>query len=141
MGDIFSKKKRSEIMSKVKTVDTKPESVLRKCLFAYGFRYRKNVKTLPGKPDIVLPKYKTVIFVHGCFWHGHECKYGAAPSSNVDFWLKKINSNKKRDKKQVNLLRNMGWNVITVWQCEINNKEKAKKRCNGLVELLANMTL
>ena len=86
MSDIFSQTKRSDIMSKISSKDTKPEILVRKFLFSKGFRYRINVKTLPGKPDIVLPKYKTIIFVNGCFWHGHNCKKGKLPSSNTDFW-------------------------------------------------------
>ena len=90
MSDIFSQTKRSDIMSKISSKDTKPEILVRKFLFSKGFRYRINVKTLPGKPDIVLPKYKTIIFVNGCFWHGHNCKKGKLPSSNTDFWRKNI---------------------------------------------------
>lgn len=89
MSDIFSFQKRSDIMSKIGGKNTKPEILVRKFLFSKGFRYRINVKTLPGKPDIVLPKYKTVIFINGCFWHGHNCKKGKLPSSNIDFWRKK----------------------------------------------------
>ena len=89
MSDIISPPKRSDIMSKIRGKNTKPEILVRKFLFSQGFRYRLNVKTLPGKPDIVLPKYKTVIFINGCFWHGHNCKKGKLPSSNIDFWRKK----------------------------------------------------
>ena len=99
MSDIFSQTKRSDIMSKISSKDTKPEILVRKFLFSKGFRYRINVKTLPGKPDIVLPKYKTIIFVNGCFWHGHNCKKGKLPSSNTDFWKEKISNNKSRDAK------------------------------------------
>ena len=91
MSDIFSQTKRSDIMSKISSKDTKPEILVRKFLFSKGFRYRINVKTLPGKPDIVLPKYKTIIFVNGCFWHGHNCKKGKLPSSNTDFWKETTN--------------------------------------------------
>ncbi|MDR2145796.1 MAG: DNA mismatch endonuclease Vsr [Tannerella sp.] len=97
--DIWSKEKRSEVMSKIRSRDTKPELALRKSLFARGFRYRVNDRHLPGKPDIVLPKYKTVIFLHGCFWHGHEdCKYASMPKTNTAFWIEKITSNVKRTK-------------------------------------------
>ncbi len=105
MADIFTKERRSEIMSRIKSRDTKPEIVLRKKLFSQGYRYRINYKKLPGKPDIVLSKYKTVIFVHGCFWHGHEgCKDAHLPKTNVAFWEKKINENINRDKKVIELL-------------------------------------
>lgn len=101
MSDIFSKEKRSIIMSKISSKNTKPEILVRKYLFAHGFRFRVNDKRLPGKPDILLPKHKSVIFVNGCFWHGHEnCKAATLPSSNVDYWRNKISSNVERDKKQ-----------------------------------------
>ena len=121
MSDIFSQTKRSDIMSKISSKDTKPEILVRKFLFSKGFRYRINVKTLPGKPDIVLPKYKTIIFVNGCFWHGHNCKKGKLPSSNTDFWKEKISNNKSRDAKNSDLLVKLGWKVIIIWQCEISN--------------------
>ncbi len=136
MSDIFSKAKRSEVMSKVKSIDTEPEMIVRKYLFARGFRYRKHVKILPGKPDIVLPKYKTVIFVHGCFWHGHDCKYGTLPQSGKAFWQKKISQNRERDKKQTEHLRQMGWRVLTVWQCELKNKACAEETCEKIVRML-----
>ena len=111
MSDIFSSQKRSDIMSKISGKNTKPEILVRKFLFSKGFRYRINVKTLPGKPDIVLPKYKTVIFINGCFWHGHNCKKGKLPSSNIDFWKEKISNNKSRDDKNSDLLVKLGWKV------------------------------
>src|SRR6218665_1997691 len=112
-------------MSKISGKETKPEILVRKYLFSKGFRYRKNVKSLPGKPDIVLKKYNTVIFIHGCFWHGHEvCKKAALPADNREFWEKKINSNIIRDKKAELTLTQRGWSVIVVWQCEISNAEK-----------------
>ena len=101
-------------MSRIKSKGTKPEVTLRKALFAHGFRYRVNVGTLPGKPDIVLPRYKTVIFVHGCFWHGH-------PGSNTEFWINKISGNQKRDAATKRKLEESGWKVIIVWECEIRN--------------------
>lgn len=120
MADIFSKEKRSKIMSKIKSKGTKPEIILRKKLFAKGFRYRINYKKLPGKPDIVLPKYKTVIFVHGCFWHGHsDCKDSHLPKSNTDFWETKISENKMRDNRNSEALRQMGYNVLIVWECDL----------------------
>lgn len=126
MSDIFSSEKRSNIMSKISGKNTKPEILIRKFLFSKGFRYHINVKALPGKPDIVLPKYKTVIFVNGCFWHGHTCKKGRIPSSNADFWKEKILNNKLRDKKNLDLLTELGWKVIIIWQCEINNISNRK---------------
>lgn len=109
-------------MSKISGKDTKPEILVRKHLFSNGFRYRKNVKELPGKPDIVLPKYKTIIFIHGCFWHGHTCKAGRLPKTNYEFWNKKISSNLIRDKKNILELEKKGWKVIIIWQCELKNQ-------------------
>lgn len=124
--DVFSKEKRSEVMRAVKGKDTTPEVALRKALFALGYRYRLNVKNLPGKPDLVFPKHRTVIFVHGCFWHGHDCKRGARmPKSNVDYWRKKIAGNQARDKRNVAALEDLGWRVITVWECELKSLNPA----------------
>ena len=123
--DVHDQKTRSYNMSRVKGKDTKPEEIVRKYLFSQGFRYRKNDKRLPGKPDIVLPKYKTVIFVNGCFWHKHEgCKYFVWPKSNSEFWKEKIESNLVRDKKQYEELKNAGWHVIIVWECELKKKQR-----------------
>jgi DNA mismatch endonuclease (patch repair protein) len=125
MTDIWSKEKRSECMSKIRSKNTKPELTLRKALFARGFLYRVNDKRLPGKPDIVLPKYKTVIFVHGCFWHRHEgCKYAYTPKTNTKFWVDKITSNAERDKVNLQKLTELGRNSLTVWECEIRHKYK-----------------
>ena len=123
--DVHDQKTRSYNMSRVKGKDIKPEEIVRKYLFSQGFRYRKNDKRLPGKPDIVLPKYKTVIFVNGCFWHKHEgCKYFVWPKSNSEFWKEKIESNIVRDKKQYEELKNAGWHVIIVWECELKKKQR-----------------
>ena len=123
--DIWNREKRSECMSKIRSKDTKPELTLRKALFARGFRYRVNDRHLPGKPDIVLPKYKTAVFLHGCFWHRHEgCKYAYTPKTNTEFWVDKINSNKERDKINLQKLTVLGWNVLTVWECEIRHTYK-----------------
>lgn len=120
MADKFSSKKRSEIMSKITGKDTKYEQMVRKWLFAHGFRYRKNDKRYPGKPDIVLPAYRTVIFINGCFWHGHKnCKYFTIPKTRTDFWLSKINENMERDKRNIASLEELGWNIIVIWQCEL----------------------
>ena len=126
--DIYQKQKRSDIMSRISGKETKPEVTVRKFLFSKGFRFRKNVKDLAGKPDIVLPKYKTVIFIHGCFWHGHTCKRGMLPETNFDFWKTKIYGNIERDKRDVIELENQGWKVIVIWQCEIKNVELRNKR-------------
>ncbi|WP_172915658.1 very short patch repair endonuclease [Capnocytophaga canimorsus] len=120
MSDKYSKSKRSDIMSKISGKETKLEILVRKYLFAHGFRYRKNVKNLPGKPDIVLPKYKTIIFVNGCFWHGHKnCKKATLPKTNTEFWKEKISSNIERDKRQKQELQNRGYKVFIIWQCKL----------------------
>lgn len=136
MADIFTEKKRSQIMSKVSSKETKPEILIRKILFSNGFRFRKNDKKLPGKPDIVLPKYKTVIFVNGCFWHQHEgCARSRRPTSNVEFWNTKLDKNMERDANNIKLLRGAHWNVITVWECELKNLEiLTDKLINKIVE-------
>lgn len=121
-------------MSKISEKNTKPEILVRKFLFSKGFRYRINVKTLPGKPDIVLPKYKTVIFINGCFWHGHNCKKGKLPSSNIDFQKEKISNNKSRDDKNSDLLVKLGWKVIIIWQCEVSKIDNRIKILNKLLE-------
>ncbi|HNW70035.1 MAG TPA: DNA mismatch endonuclease Vsr [Bacteroidales bacterium] len=128
MTDIFSKEKRSQIMVRVRAIETKPEILIRKYLFSQGFRFRKNVKSLPGCPDIVLPKYRTVIFIHGCFWHGHKnCISSALPKSNKEYWVSKISSNIIRDKKNKQKLKKLGWNVIIIWECCILNKQYQQK--------------
>lgn len=123
--DIHDKKTRSYNMSRIKSKNTKPEELVRKYLFSQGFRYIKNDRRLPGSPDIVLPKYKTVIFVNGCFWHGHNgCKYFVWPKSNEDFWKNKIKANIARDKKKTDALEALGWKVIVVWECELKTQNK-----------------
>lgn len=125
-ADIFTAEKRSAIMRAVKSSNTKPEIALRKALFALGYRYRINAKGLPGKPDIVFPKYKTVIFVHGCFWHGHDCKRGSRiPKTNRAYWTEKIARNKARDIKNADALSKLGWRVITLWECELKSLDPA----------------
>ena len=138
MSDIFSKQKRSEIMSNISGKETKPEILVRKFLFANGFRFRKNDKRYPGKPDIVLPKYKTVIFVHGCFWHGHNCPAGKLPETNKKFWSEKISRNIERDKRNKKELENLGWNVLTIWQCELKNKNIRNETMEKLTNTLYN---
>lgn len=116
--DIWSEEKRSAVMAKIKSKDTKPEWIVRRYLYSRGYRYRKNVKGLPGTPDIVLRKYGVVIFIHGCFWHGHEVD-GHIPHSHSDFWKKKIERNKQRDERNKAALLKMGWKVMTIWECQL----------------------
>ena len=125
--DNRSKEARSKNMSNIKSSGTKPEEAVRKYLFNQGFRYRKNVKKLAGRPDLVLSKYRTVIFVNGCFWHGHEgCKYFVMPKTNVEFWTNKIEYNQKRDKENHRKLEDIGWTVLLIWECEIRHGDKDK---------------
>lgn len=139
MADIFTKKKRSEIMSKISGKETKPEILVRKILFSKGFRYRKNVNKLPGSPDIVLTKYKAVIFINGCFWHGHKnCNKATLPKTNYNFWKNKIEGNIQRDKRNYEQLKKLGWNIIIIWQCELNNREKIEKNIDKLISILKN---
>jgi len=120
MADVHTRAQRSYNMSMIKGKNTKPEMLVRRFLFANGYRYRLHAKNLPGKPDIILPKYKTVIFVHGCFWHGHEgCKYYVVPKTKTDWWLSKINGNIANDYKKKQALQALGWRVITLWECEL----------------------
>lgn len=137
MADIHSKETRSYNMSRIKGRDTKPEMLVRKLLFFRGFRYRLYSKKLPGKPDIIFPKYKTVIFINGCFWHGHEkCRYFVVPKTRTDFWLSKINTNILNDKKNAAQLESMGWHVITVWECELRKKDSIEKVIDKITEKL-----
>ena len=134
--DNHSKEVRSYNMSKIRSVDTKPEDMVRKYLFSKRLRYRKNVKTLPGKPDIVLPKYKTIIFVNGCFWHVHQnCKYFVMPKSNTEYWKNKISNNIARDQIIYKRLSNLGWNILIIWECEL----KKDKRESTLEHLYYNI--
>ncbi len=134
--DNHSKEVRSYNMSRIRSTNSKPEDIVRKYLFSKGLRYRKNVKTLPGKPDVVLKKYKTVIFVNGCFWHGHQgCRYFVMPKSNTEYWNKKIAGNVERDRNVIVQLEELGWNVITVWECQL----KKDKRENTLEYLYYNI--
>ena len=132
MADNHSKEVRSMNMSHIRSKNTKPEERVCKYLFSKGLRYRKNVKTLPGCPDIVLPKYRTVIFVNGCFWHKHDCSRFVWPSSNKEYWEPKIMHNVERDQKNTKLLQSQGWHVVTIWECEI--KKQYEERLDALVE-------
>lgn len=123
MADIWSIEKRSQVMSKIRSTNTRPEILLRKALFAKGYRYRIHCKAMPGKPDIVFAKYKTVVFVHGCFWHYHQdCREGRIPSSNSKFWTEKLSKNVSRDLKHQEALKNQGWTVLVIWECEIEKQ-------------------
>ena len=133
MMDTVDKRTRSKIMSKVGRKSTGPETKLRKALYARGYRYRINVKKLPGSPDIVLPKYKAAIFVHGCFWHRHEgCKYATTPKTRVEFWTKKFEANIVRDARNTKAMIESGWRVIVVWECAI--KKKNDEEFDALVD-------
>lgn len=126
MVDFLSPKERSARMSRIKGKDTKPELSLRKILHRLGFRYRLHVNKLPGKPDLVFPKYNTVVFVHGCFWHRHPgCKVATTPKSNTEFWNDKFEKNKERDARTIKTLEDAGWNVLVVWECELDSMKKA----------------
>lgn len=136
MSDVHTKAQRSFNMSKITGSNTKPEVKLRKALFAKGFRYSLHSKKLPGKPDIVLRKYKTVIHVNGCFWHGHEeCKYFIIPKTRTQFWTQKINGTIERDEVNNEKLKNLGWKIITVWECELKSV-KFEKTLNKVISQL-----
>ena len=138
MADVHSKATRSFNMSQIKAKNTKPEMLVRKFLHAIGFRYSLHKKTLHGKPDIVLPKYKTIIFIHGCFWHGHKnCKYFVVPKTRTKWWLNKIAANKANDEKAVKVLKKEGWRVITVWECALK-PAKQEKTLHRILQKLCN---
>lgn len=133
MADVMTPEQRSRCMAAIKGKDTKPEMIVRKYLFSRGLRYRVNNRKLPGSPDIVLKKYKTVVFIDGCFWHGHEgCKYYRLPKTNVDFWRHKIAMNIARDYANGVDLRLAGWKVIRVWECDIKTKAKREETLERL---------
>lgn len=133
MADNHTKEVRSMNMSHIRSTNSKPEGNVRKFLFAKGLRYRKNVRKLPGCPDIVLPKYKTVIFVNGCFWHKHDCGRFVWPSSNEEYWHKKINGNVERDAKNTAALQKQGWKVLVIWECQLK-KNVMEQSLNKLYE-------
>ena len=136
MADVLSKDQRHKCMSQIKSKNTKPEVLVRRFLFANGFRFRLHRKDLPGTPDIVLSKYKTVIFINGCFWHGHtDCKYASIPETNHDFWKAKISGNIERDKATYALLREQGWRIIEIWQCQLKPKKKEQTLQNIITAL------
>ena len=132
MADNHTKEQRSYNMSKIRSTNSAPEEKVRKYLFSKGFRYRKNVKSLPGCPDIVLSKYKTVIFVNGCFWHMHDCPRFVWQSTNIEYWEPKIRRNVERDKNNIELLQKEGWRVLVIWECELKKKaieERLSRLC------------
>ena len=134
MSDVHSKAQRSYNMSRIRSTDTKPEMLVRKFLHAQGYRYTLHDKKLPGRPDIVLPKYKTLVFIHGCFWHGHaNCKYYVVPKTRTSWWLHKINTNKANDAKAMRALKKDGWKIITVWECKLK-PGKMEKALRSLVD-------
>ena len=133
MTDVHNKETRSYNMSRIRSKDTAPEMIIRKFLFGSGVRFRLHQKNLPGKPDIVFRKYNTVIFVHGCFWHGHKnCKYFVVPKTKTEWWLNKISRNIQNDENATHLFKAAGWNVIVVWECELQKN----KRDSTLTDIL-----
>lgn len=133
--DKLTPAQRHHTMSRIRSRNTRPEMLVRRYLFAHSFRYRVNVKSLPGTPDIVLRKYRTVIFIHGCFWHGHECLNGKFPQTNQEYWKNKIETNIVRDERVRNDLRRLGWRTMVVWECQLKGKQK-EATLNGIVSLL-----
>lgn len=133
MADNLTTEQRRKNMSAIKSRDTKPEIIVRSMLHRSGFRFRLHDKKLPGKPDIILPKYKTVIFVHGCFWHQHKgCKRSTIPKSNTDYWIPKLSGNVKRDVQHKADLKKAGWNVAVVWECETKDADKLEKKLKSI---------
>ena len=133
--DVFSQKKRSQIMSRVSGKNTKPELIVRSLLHNMGYRFRLHRSNLPGKPDITLPKYKKVIFVHGCFWHGHkDCRRSKRPTTNKKFWHEKLDKNIERDKVNIRIFKDLGWDVLVVWTCEVNDINQLKNKLLSFLE-------
>ncbi len=138
MTDVFSEERRSYVMRCVPSKNSKPERIVRSYLHLNGFRFRLHCHKLPGKPDVVLPKRRSVVFVHGCFWHRHDgCKYATMPSTRVDFWKEKFFRTQKRDKEQTSELMKLGWKVYVLWECEIKNSLKRRARLERLLHQLS----
>jgi DNA mismatch endonuclease, patch repair protein len=136
MPDVHNQKTRSYNMSQIRCKDTQPELLVRKFLFARGFRYRLHVKSLPGKPDLVFPKYKTVLFIHGCFWHGHgRCKYFVVPQTRRKWWTDKINRNKELDHQNASKLKKHDWKVLTIYECKLKPGQREKSLSNLAAKL------
>ena len=136
MTDRISRKKRSWNMSQIKGKNTKPELTVRKYLYHRGFRYRLHNKNLIGKPDISIKKYKIAIFINGCYWHRHGCKMTTTPKTNTDFWKNKFKENVKRDKNNYKTLKELGWHVIIIWECEVNKSEHLEKMVHALKKII-----
>lgn len=134
MVDSLDPAARSAVMSRVRGKDTRPEMIVRKLVFAAGYRYRLHVRTLPGSPDLVFPSRKKVIFVHGCFWHRHEnCSLARMPKSRVEFWSEKLNGNRARDERAFEALAEAGWQVLVVWECELREREKLEEKLRSFL--------
>ena len=133
--DIVSKQTRSRLMSAVRQRDTKPEMVVRRMVHGMGYRYRLHVAELPGSPDLVFPRLKKVIFVHGCFWHRHRCKKATTPATRTEFWMDKFEKNKKRDRKNVQRLRQMGWQVLVVWECQTKRTDWLREKLSTFLQV------
>lgn len=133
--DVLTPEQRHITMSRIHGRETKPEVLVRKYLFSRGLRYRKNDGSLPGHPDIVLPKYHAVVFVNGCFWHGHQgCKYYRLPKTNMEFWENKITKNQERDRNETSKLESLGWRVISIWECEVKRTKEREERLKELYD-------
>jgi DNA mismatch endonuclease, patch repair protein len=142
MADTRTPEQRHRIMQSVKTRDTGPELLVRRLLHRLGYRYRLNERKLPGRPDIVFPRARKAIFVHGCFWHGHDCRKGHAPKSRLEYWGPKLNANKQRDAVQADRLQELGWSVLTVWQCETTGSPDAlRARLSSFIDGSAKLTV
>lgn len=139
MSDIFTKEKRSWVMSRIRGQDTGPELVVRRILHSLGYRFRLHRSDLPGTPDIVLPKYRTVIFVHGCFWHSHSCLKGRRPQANKKFWRTKLNRNVRRDTRNAGELRRLGWKPIVIWECETRRSGCVEQHLTGMLHQAGRM--
>lgn len=132
--DVLTKKERSKRMSLIRSKDTKPELLVRHLIHSLGYRYRLHRKDLPGRPDMVFPARKKIIFVHGCFWHGHECKVGHIPKSRLDYWVQKITRNNERDRSTLRRLRRMHWKCLVLWECQLHEVERIKERITRFLE-------
>lgn len=139
MADTHSKEVRSRNMSHIRSTNSKPEEIVRKYLFSRGLRYRKNVRSLPGTPDIVLKKYRTVVFVNGCFWHHHDCGRFVWPATNTEYWRKKIDRNTERDKENYDLLTAQGWQVLIIWECQLKKKVSDKQLQTLYEKIISNI--
>jgi len=135
MADVFSPAKRAQVMAQIKSRNTKPERMVRSLLHRMGYRFRLHRSDLPGKPDIVLPRYQAVVFVHGCFWHRHQdCKYAYTPKSRTEFWINKLELNRLRDQKNAEALRAQGWRVFVLWECELKSIEQVVQKLDSFLK-------